>query len=71
VTDYYVTVCAECMRASCWHGEALCALSRGADTEDVRASDLLTLGLEHRDRFSRAKIAEVCGQVRECDGVAS
>lgn len=30
--DYYVTVCAECLRASCWHDAFPCEKSRTART---------------------------------------
>jgi hypothetical protein len=65
MSDYIVTVCAECLMACCWHGELMCWESRGARTKDVRASELLKLGAEHPSNFSRAKLLKVCGSVQD------
>lgn len=62
--DYVVTVCAECLTASCWHGEFMCERSRSAKTADRKASDLREARLEHADNFSPAKLLKVCGSVK-------
>ena len=63
--DYWVTVCAECKKASCWHGEDMCDNARDADIVEMRASQLDRLGIEHPDRYSRKKLMRVCGYVTE------
>lgn len=63
--DYLVTVCARCLRASCWHDEFPCDAARGAGTVDLRASDLRRAALEHQSHFSRKTLLLICGQVRE------
>lgn len=65
--DYFVTVCSECLRASCWHGEDLCDKSRNAGTVDRLASALDALHHEHPDHYSIAKLLKVCGTVRMAD----
>lgn len=61
--DYMVTVCAKCLRASCWHGEALCDGAAFADVVKRRASELRGVGVEHPSHYSREKILRVCGSV--------
>jgi hypothetical protein len=61
--DYYVTVCAECCTASCWHGKFYCERAKSADTKRMRASELRKLKLEHSSNYSKAKLLEVCGAV--------
>lgn len=56
-----ITVCAACMRASCWHGEFLCERAREAGTARVTREELRTLGLEHEDNWSSPKMAAVYG----------
>lgn len=63
-TDYLVTVCDACLRASCWHGEFYCDGSRGAGTKDIPASELVKMGSEHPSNFSREKLLRVCGSIR-------
>lgn len=65
--DYWVTVCAACLCASCWHGEFMCQQSRDADTAERRASELRTLKREHRHHYSRKKLREVTG----CEPIAA
>lgn len=60
--DYLVTVCAECLQASCWHGENLCQAAVGANITVLMASTLRALRREHGDNFSPAKIARVHGR---------
>lgn len=47
--DRLVTVCSECLKASCWQGHFMCDASRGAGTVDKPISELRTLRLEHPD----------------------
>lgn len=61
MSDYLVTVCAECLCASCWHGEFYCQSSQVAGITTLKASELRALGREHRCHFSRKKIREVTG----------
>jgi hypothetical protein len=63
--DYWVTVCSACRTAACWHGEFLCGRARTADTVDERASVLMNEDREHRGHFTRARLLDVCGSVRE------
>ena len=65
MADYYVTVCAECLTASCWHGEFMCQRSRDADVKTVRASELDAANHEHPGNYSRTKLLRVCGTVKE------
>ncbi len=60
--DRIVTVCSECFRASCWHGEDFCREYRTAGTVEMTSKDLDELGLEPKDNYSAAKIAKVCGE---------
>jgi hypothetical protein len=62
--DYLVTVCDACLRASCWHGYYRCDAWRSAGTVDRRASELLAIGAEHPDKFSRATVLRECGEIR-------
>lgn len=57
-----VTVCAECFRASCWHGEWLCEESRHADLVDLPVSRLRELNREPAENYSTARVREVCGE---------
>lgn len=60
--DWEVTVCAECLTASCWHGEFMCDRSRHANVKSMRASELNVLQLEHPSNYSRQKIRLVTGE---------
>jgi hypothetical protein len=59
--DRRVTVCAECLRASCWHGEFMCDKSRGADVTTRTVRELDALGYEHAEHYSSARVREVEG----------
>lgn len=63
--DYYVTVCDQCLTASCWHGVFMCQESKDAGTKKLLASELLRLGLESPDYFSHETLLRVCGEVHE------
>ncbi len=60
--DRKITVCAECLTASCWHGEFMCDRSRNAGITTRLASELDALGREHPGNYSVEKIREVCGE---------
>lgn len=47
ITDYPVTVCAECHQASCWLGIFLCDKARNAGTVELCVGDLHELALEN------------------------
>lgn len=61
--DYIVTVCSECLRASCWHWEFPCDKGQTAVTVMRRASQLRELNREHPDNYSPEKLMKVCGGV--------
>lgn len=56
-----VTVCSECHRASCWHGEEMCSKARGAGTVEKTVGYLQARNLEHPENYSEKKVKEVCG----------
>lgn len=62
--DRVVTVCAACLRASCWHGEFYCERAVGAGIRRMRVSELDALGKEHPSNYSVEKIAHVEGRIR-------
>jgi len=62
-SDYWVTVCSSCLRASCWHGEFGCHQFETAGTVQRKASQLDKLNREHADNYSHDKLIEVCGVV--------
>ena len=45
--DETVTVCASCLRASCWHGELYCDDYKSAGTVQKTVGELLELDREH------------------------
>lgn len=45
--DDMVTVCASCLRASCWQGEFYCDDYKFADTVEKSVRELKELKLEH------------------------
>jgi len=45
--DRYVTVCAACLRASCWQGRFYCDTARDAGTRELSVSHLKRLDLEN------------------------
>lgn len=60
--DYLVTICAECLCASCWHGTFMCQKARSADVRTVKASEM-PLGPEHPSYYSPRRLLEVEGRV--------
>ena len=61
--DYLVTVCAECSRASCWHGEFYCEHYKGAGTKRILASTLRRMKLENQSHYSKANLMRVISDV--------
>lgn len=61
MSEKMVTVCAECLRASCWLGTFMCEKSRNADTVEMAVSELLQLRREHPDWFAGNKDAHASG----------
>ncbi len=49
-----VTVCAECLRASCWHGIFMCDKAMGADIVQKTIKSLRKLGLENECYWKEA-----------------
>jgi hypothetical protein len=60
--NYFVTVCADCNQACCWHGEFMCEKASSAGTLDVLASDLDAMGLEHPHHYSIENLTKIMGQ---------
>lgn len=56
-----ITVCASCLRTSCWHGEFMCDASSEAGTVQKTSRELRKLDREHSDHFSRRTVERVCG----------
>ena len=44
-----VTVCSECLKASCWQGIFMCDEAHGADTTTRTRRQLVELGYENTD----------------------
>lgn len=61
--DWWVTVCSECLRASCWHMEFPCEKARYAGTAQRAASDLDALNLEHPSHYEPTKLERTNGRV--------
>lgn len=59
--DYEVTVCADCLTATCWHGEFMCPKAQESGITTRLASELRALGREHPDHYSREKIRRMTG----------
>lgn len=60
--DHLVTVCSECLKATCWHGSFMCERARFASTVERKRSTLDALGLEHPDNYSARRLTMVCGE---------
>ena len=56
-----ITVCSNCLRASCWHGNFMCDDAKNAGTVEKSEYDLADLNLEHHSHYSEERIKEVCG----------
>lgn len=57
----FVTVCACCLRACCWHGEFMCDEARNAGITERSVDELDRLNLEHRDNYSQETIERIIG----------
>jgi hypothetical protein len=73
--DPLITVCDQCLTASCWHGVFMCQRSFAAGTIRVPRSDLARLNREHSDYWKPdAEVAETVAAPEEtcpaCDGPA-
>lgn len=49
--DDIVIVCAECLRACCWHGEFMCDNARDADIVEKTVAELKELGYENEEHW--------------------
>ena len=47
--DQKVTVCDNCLMASCWQGIFMCDEAQGAGTVQMSRRELVKLGREHTD----------------------
>lgn len=47
--DRLVLVCANCLRASCWHGNFYCEKAKSTGVTKKTLRELLALNLEHQD----------------------
>lgn len=56
-----VTVCDECLTASCWHGEFMCDASKNAGIVEKTVGELNALKYEHPDNYSAEKCLKVTG----------
>lgn len=56
-----ITVCSECFRASCWHGDFFCEGYRNAGTVKKSESALRALAVEHPSYYAKARIEKICG----------
>jgi hypothetical protein len=56
--DIKITVCSECLTASCWLAEFMCDKSRDASTVQKTVGELRALKLEHPDNWSKLLRAE-------------
>ena len=53
-----VTVCSNCLRATCWQGMFMCDESRYASTIEKDVQELAELNLEHPSYYSK-RISEI------------
>ena len=51
--DDIITVCAECLQASCWNGEFMCEKARTAATTTRTVRELRELNYEHPDHWEK------------------
>lgn len=59
--DRRVTVCAECLTASCWHGVFMCEWAFRADITTRTVRELNELGREHPSNYSIDRVRAVEG----------
>lgn len=60
-TERMVTVCDQCLCASCWHGIFMCDRAQNAGTVEKPVSELRRLGYEDRSYYSVDAIKRVYG----------
>lgn len=65
--DYLVTVCDECLCASCWHGEIMCQDAYLARTRRMKASELNRLNKEHPSYYRPTRLLKICGGLTYAD----
>ena len=56
-----ITVCAECLTASCWHGEIMCWDSKTADVVELERNELDQMAIEHPSHYAPDKLYKVTG----------
>lgn len=56
-----ITVCSECFRASCWHGDFFCDAYRTAGLVKKGERELERLAVEHPSYYAQARIEKICG----------
>jgi len=56
--DRLVTVCSECLMATCWHGIFLCDRSRSANIVKKPIRDLRALNREHESYWSKEHLEQ-------------
>lgn len=61
-----ITVCAACLRASCWQGAFYCADYKTADTVEMTRAELERRALEHSSYWD---ICDSCGTA--CGGACA
>ena len=60
--DRLVTVCDQCLRASCWQGDLYCDNHKTAGTTRLPVRDLRSLGREHESYWEPARIQRIEGR---------
>ena len=60
--DRRVTVCAECLQASCFQGEFYCDKARTAGVTRRSVRELRELALEHQSYWAADRIARIEGR---------
>jgi hypothetical protein len=50
--DELITVCDQCLTATCWHGVFMCDKAVGAGLTQRKRSELLALNREHPSRIT-------------------
>lgn len=48
-----ITVCAQCLQASCWQGIFMCDRAEDADVKEMTVAELRRLGLEHESWWDK------------------
>lgn len=60
--DVQVTVCDECLRASCWHWDFPCARAYEAGLTTRTVKQLKALNLEHPSYYAAERLNKICGE---------